>query len=237
MKKYFLSCLILFFLSGVVLADTPEIALDKAPIDKSDMASVKRGAKFFAANCMVCHTLVYLRYNQVAIDAGITYEKMPINVKSWPFGVTPPDLSLEADARGVDWIYTYLHSFYVDTTRPTGFNNLLVPDSAMPGIVAAYQGSQMLSTDLKLSQHVYLGSPQWYDVLTLQTHGIMPPQQFDATIADVVNFLGYAAEPFYHDQIHLGFWVIGFLLVFYVLTRRLKKAYWQDVKKMSKKTK
>ena len=81
--------------------------------------------------------MIYLRYDKIAQEAGITYEKMPINVKTWPYGVTPPDLSLEADVRGVDWIYTYLHSFYQDSSRPTGVNNLLVPNTAMPDIVAA----------------------------------------------------------------------------------------------------
>ena len=140
-------------------AEERKIFLAKVSLDRKDTASIKRGATFFAANCMSCHTLVYLRYNKLAKEAGITYERMPLNVKTWPFGIKPPDLSLEAKVRGVDWIYTYLHSFYVDTTRPTGFNNLLVMNTVMSGILMPYQGQQFL-TDTK--------EGQWYDILVLQ---------------------------------------------------------------------
>src|SRR5689334_8387127 len=116
--------MVLLFLPLTVIAEETPIALEKAPINTSDIESIKRGAKFFSTVCMACHTAIYLRYNKLAKESGVTYERMPVNVKQWPFDITPPDLSLEANYRGLDWIYTYLHSFYVDPSRPTGFNNL-----------------------------------------------------------------------------------------------------------------
>lgn len=212
-------------------ATMPEgLVLAKPHIDRSDMESVRRGAKFFAANCMSCHTLVYLRYDKLAQEAGITYEKMPLNVKSWPYGVTPPDLSLEADIRGVDWIYTYLHSFYQDPARPTGVNNLLVPNTAMPGITSAYQGQQMLVPATPDPGSIY-SSLEWYDFLVLTKTGSMSPEQFDATTADLVNFLAYAAQPYQVEQHKIGFWVLGFLVILFVLMYLLKREYWKDVKK------
>ncbi len=145
-------------------ASAEDLVLSQAPIDRSDMASIKRGATFFASNCMACHSLVYLRYDNVAIDAGITYEKMPINVTTWPLGIKPPDLSLEASVRGVDWIYTYLHSFYQDKSRPTGANNLLVPNTAMSGILAPYQGDQVLANNVAKVGILY-NDTHWYDLL------------------------------------------------------------------------
>ena len=204
------------------------LVLANAPIDRSDMESVKRGAKFFSTTCMSCHTLVYMRYDKLAQDAGVTYEKMPINVKTWPFGVTPPDLSLEADIRGPDWIYTYLHSFYQDAARPTGVNNLLVPDTSMPDIVAPYQGDQVLVS--KPIQDL-LHQVQWYDVVKLTKQGTMSPEEFDATVTDVVNFLAYSAEPYRAQQEKIGWWVLGFLVVLFVMMYKLKKEYWKDVKK------
>ena len=133
MRYIVVAILFILFSSPLWAEETSGLVLAKAPIDQSDMASVRRGAKFFATNCMSCHTMIYLRNDKVAQEAGITIDKMPINVKSWPNGITPPDMSLEADVRGVDWIYTYLHSFYKDTTRPTGVNNLLVNNTSMPG--------------------------------------------------------------------------------------------------------
>lgn len=209
------------------------LVLASAPIDRSDMESIKRGAKFFATNCMTCHTMIYLRYDKVAKEAGITLDKMPINIKSWPYGVTPPDLSLETDIRGVNWIYTYLHSFYMDSSRPTGVNNLLVPNTAMPDILAPYQGDQVLLTT-KPDAGAIFGDVQYYDLLKLTKQGSMTPEQFDATIADLVNFLAYAAEPYHEEQQRIGWWVLGFLVILFVLMYLLKREYWKDVKKHKK---
>lgn len=232
-----LAILLMIFSASPVWAEEGSVEglmLAKAPIDRSDMESVKRGAKFFATTCMSCHTMIYLRYDKIATEAGITLDKMPINVKSWPYGVTPPDLSLEADVRGVDWIYTYLHSFYQDPKRPTGVNNLLVPNTAMPGILAPYQGEQMLVSAKSEHGNAIFGGVEWYDVLELTKPGTMKSEQFDETIADVVNFLAYAAEPYYVEQHHLGLWVLGFLIILFVMMYMLKSEYWKDVKKHKK---
>ena len=233
--RYIVAFLLIFF-STLGFAEGQEesgLVLAKAPIDQNDMASIKRGAKFFAANCMSCHTMIYLRYDKVAQEAGITYDKMPLTVKSWPYGVTPPDLSLEADVRGVDWVYTYLHSFYVDSTRPTGRNNLLVNNTAMSAILAPYQGDQVLVKH-KPESGIILHDVEWYDLLKLEKQGSMSPEEFDATTADVVNFLAYAAEPFHIQQQRIGYWVLGFLVILFVLAYMLKKEYWKDLKKYKK---
>src|SRR5690349_5493357 len=121
MKRYIFAFLLALFSVQVWAEETIQgLVLAKPSINRDDIASIKRGAKTFAANCMSCHTLIYLKYDKIAQEAGITIDKMPINVKNWPYNVTPPDLSLEASYRGVDWIYTYLHSFYQDSSRPTG---------------------------------------------------------------------------------------------------------------------
>jgi len=233
MRRYLLT-LIICLLGTVAWAQEEGvmISLAKAPVNLADIESIKRGAKTFATTCMSCHTAVYLRYDKLAQEAGVTYEKMPINVKNWPNGVTPPDLSLEADYRGVDWIYTYLHSFYQDTSRPTGVNNLLVPNTSMPAILSAFQGTQVLVNDVPHT--IILHQLQWYDVLKLNSQGSMTPEQFDAMTADVVNFLAYAAAPYTQEQQHIGWWVLGFLIILFPLMYCLKREYWKDVKKQKR---
>lgn len=232
MKRYLLTILIALFATHVwAEGDKYEgLALAEAPINKTDIDSIKRGAKFFAANCMSCHTLVYLRYDPVAIEAGITYDKMPVNVKNWPNNITPPDLSLEAGYRGVDWIYTYLHSFYNDPSRASGVNNLLVPNTGMPGIIVPFQGQQEMAK-LSPTRGILYGDDQWYDLLVLTKQGMMTPEEFDKTTADLVNFLNYATEPYYIQQHRIGWWVLGFLVILFVLMYLLKKEYWKDVKR------
>lgn len=229
MKRYILLVICMLLIGPLWAAETyPGLQLASAPIHPGDIDAIKRGAKFFATNCMSCHTMVYLRYDKIAQEAGITYDKMPLNVTNWPYGVKPPDLSLEADVRGPDWIYTYLHSFYVDPSRPTGLNNLLVPQTAMPGIVTPYQGTQEL---VKNPMPDWLGHVRWYDLVKLTKQGTMTPEEFDATMADLVTFLMYAAEPYHTEQRHIGWWVLGFLVLFLVMIYKLKVEYWRDVKR------
>lgn len=233
MRKIILGMLF-FILPIAVFAEEASIALERAPIHTSDIESIKRGAKLFSTTCIACHTLIYLRYDKLAKDAGITYERMPINVKQWPFGITPPDLSLEANYRGVDWIYTYLHSFYSDPARPTGFNNLLVPNTAMTAILAPFQGRQVRLDNLKNLKGKFDHQYQWYDLLVLQQQGSMTPEQYDAMVADVVNFLNYAANPYEFTQHKIGIWVIGFLILLFILMFWLKHEYWHDTENNKK---
>lgn len=234
MKKYLLF-VILFFSHALYAQEEVPTALEKISVNIHDKEAIKRGAKFFAQNCMVCHTMVYMRYDSIAKDAGVVYEKMPINMKTWPLNVTPPDLSLEASRRGVDWIYTYLHSFYSDPSRPFGVNNLLVPNTAMSGILVAYQGQQIRVPEKQLTNKIFHGTYQWYDQLVLQTKGSMTPEQFDATIKDVVSFLQYASTPYQVDQERIGIWVMVFLAILFVLVYLLKREYWKDLKRDHKK--
>lgn len=232
MKRYLLAIFTLL-LSSHVLAEEGQfekLVDSKAPIDRFDVQSIKRGAKFFATNCMSCHTLRYLRYDKLAQEAGITWDKMPLNVTVWPNGITPPDLSLEASVRGIDWIYTYLHSFYKDPSRPTGVNNLKVHNTGMSNILGPYQGEQVLVNDPSAAGGVYDHSVEWYDLLKLAKEGSMTSEQYDATTIDLTNFLAYASEPYYQEQHELGWWVLGFLVILTVMLYFLKKEYWKDVK-------
>ena len=63
------------------------------------------------------------------------------HAEAW-FGKMPPDLSVIARVRGSDWIYTYLKSFYLDESRPLGWNNKLFPNASMPNPLWEMQGLQ-----------------------------------------------------------------------------------------------
>ena len=71
---------------------------------------------------------------------------MTARTPKW-FGTTPPDLSVIARAKSVnagpsgsDYIYTYLRTFYRDTSRATGWNNLVFPAVGMPHALWERQG-------------------------------------------------------------------------------------------------
>lgn len=231
MRQIIVAISVLVFASFAWAAELPEnMVLSKAHIDRNDIASIKRGGKFFAGNCITCHTLKYLKYDKIAQEVGVTYDKMPFNIKQWPNGITPPDLSLEANVKGVDWIYTYLHSFYKDTSRPTGVNNLLVPNTGMSNILGPYQGEQILIDDPD-SVGVYSHEVEWYSLVELVKDGTMSPEEFNQLTLDLTNWLAYASEPYYMEQHSLGKWVLAFLVLFTILAYFLKKEYWKDVKR------
>lgn len=149
----------LFLLVGVL--SHHQVYATSFSINIQDKASLQRGAKLFMNYCSGCHSLKYLRYNRMAkglglmrsvgqIDEGLLKNNLifteatindpiqiampPEDAKQW-FGVVPPDLSLVARAKGAEWLYNYLISFYNDDSRPFGTNNYLVPDVAMPNIL------------------------------------------------------------------------------------------------------
>lgn len=223
--------LLFFPLLGVAFPGELPIALEKVHIDTHNKASLLRGAKFFAKNCMSCHTMKYLRYNKLAQEAGITLDKMPLNIKEWWMGITPPDLTLIASQKGPNWLYTYFHAFYKDSSRPTGYNNLVMKDVNMMNVFVAFQGEQVLTERGKelLKNNHFFSTPHYYTALELVKSGSMTPEEFDRTMTDLVNFLVYASDPGKIHRENIGIWVLLFLGILAVLAYLLKKVYWEDV--------
>jgi ubiquinol-cytochrome c reductase cytochrome c1 subunit len=225
----------------LVQAAGPAVPLDKADIDLTDQASLQRGAKLYVNYCLACHSLKYQRYNRMAQDLGMTEDEVKDNLmfttdkigetmtialkpedgERW-FGVVPPDLSVVARARGVNWLYTYLRSFYVDPARPWGVNNRVFPDVGMPHVMWELQGTQK-------AVFKDVGGKPTFVKFELERPGSMTPQQFDGAMRDLTAFLSYVGEPVQLERKRLGVWVIGFLLIFMVLAYLLKKEYWKDV--------
>ncbi|RBP53330.1 cytochrome c1 [Arenicella xantha] len=232
---------------------------DKVYLNMSDKASLQNGAKLFMNYCLACHSAEYSRYERVATDLDIplyqlkenlmfTTEKpgdlmkttMPAeDAKSW-FGVAPPDLSLVARVRGSDWIYTYLRAFYQDESTPSGWNNSLFANVAMPHSMYELQGVQRLVK--RLDAHD-LASASGHDaeplaanqklvgdaIFELQHTGKMTPAEFDKSIADLTGFLTYLGEPAQLQRKTIGVYTLTFLIILLLLCMLLKKEYWRDV--------
>ena len=131
-----------------------DLHLDHANTDISDTASLQNGAKLFMNYCSGCHAIGFMRYNRIAKDLNLSDslvaehlmfagEKpgetittaMPKEGAAKWFGVTPPDLSLVARAKGTDWIYTYLRGFYEDDSKVFGVNNKVLENASMPDVL------------------------------------------------------------------------------------------------------
>lgn len=231
MKKFIIALFTL--IPSLVFAAGPALDLDEAGNDLSDKASLKRGFEAYINNCLGCHSLQYQRYNRTFTDLGIsekegkekfmyTGEKvgdhitntMPTKEAAAWFGSAPPDLTLEARLRSPDWIYTYLRSFYSDENRPFGVNNTVFKDVGMPHVLQGLQGIRSIDE---------------HGQLTPAVGGTMSEEEYDEYIRDLVNFLEYTGEPNKLERESLGYKVIGFLIIFFILSYLLKKEYWRDI--------
>jgi len=230
MKKLFV---IIALLPVLAFANTSAIDV-AAPIDPSDQASLQRGARTFINNCLNCHSANYMRYNRL-VDIGLTEKEIkenllfagekvgdkmqiamdPKDAKKW-FGVTPPDLTVEVRARGADWVYAYMRGFYKDETTTTGWNNIVFDKVAMPHVFYQQQGEQVLNHETHQ--------------LELVKPGRLNPKEYDAFVADLTNYMAYMAEPAKQQQKKIGIWVLLFLGVLLVLVKKIKAAYWKDIK-------
>jgi len=226
----FTLCLI-FSVPAALAIDAIPIQLEKANVNIHDRASILRGAKWYAQNCMVCHTMKHLQHDSIAEEAGITQDKMPYGNTDWWMGVVPPDLSLVASYHTPDWLFTYFHAFYVDPSQPLGSNNLLKPNSSMANLFQPFQGEQVLVTrSLQLHSGWQLHKPHYYSMLRLERPGSMTPEQFDAMTNDLVNFFVYASDPNRLQRENIGRWVLGFLFIFFVISWFLYRDYWNNIK-------
>jgi len=220
---------------------------EEARTDVSSLASLQRGARNFVNYCLGCHSLKYMRYSQVAEDLALTEDELRENLmftgsriydpmlsampaqqaRQW-FGNAPPDLSLVVRSRDVDYVYTYLKAFYVDPSRPTGANNGVLPQTAMPNALAGLQGAQKPRYETRTDHE---GKPVEHMVgMDLVAPGEMTAEEFDGFVRDTVTFLEYVAEPAKAQRKALGVWVVLFLLLFTTFAWFLYKEYWKDVK-------
>ncbi|MFT0849349.1 cytochrome c1 [Achromobacter sp. F4_2707] len=257
-------------------------ALEKAPSRINDMASLQNGAKLFVNYCLGCHSANSMRYNRLT-DIGLTEEQIKRNLlftgegvgdlmkiamtredaTKW-FGAAPPDLSVIARAKstnlgptGVDYIYTFLRTFYRDTNRPLGWDNLVFPSVGMPHALWDLQGPRSMERNKVSQVQLDNGETQWQRTITtfdpqgfsetttevLQgysggasekiTFTPVDPKaaaEFDNQAADLANFLGWMAEPVQLERKRLGVWVLLFLFLFFGVAWKLNAVYWKDVK-------
>ena len=185
--------------------------------DVSDVNSLQRGAGNFFNYCAGCHSLKFIRYNQIAEDLDLNESQLmenliftqakpeeavitnmlPSDGSRW-FGKSPPDLSLITRSRGTDQVYNFLRTFYKDSTSPTGADNRALPGTSMPNVLWLVQEQ-------------------------------LKEKEFDQFTLDIVNFLDYVSEPIQSERKRIGIWVILFLLVFLVFSYFLYKDIWKEV--------
>jgi ubiquinol-cytochrome c reductase cytochrome c1 subunit len=282
MIKKLLGALALSFTCAISVAAEGGYTLDRAPDRINDLASLQNGAKLFVNYCLNCHSANSMRYNKLT-EIGLTEDEIkknllftsdkigdlmkiamtPADGKSW-FGAAPPDLSVIARAKsttmgpsGVDYVYSYMRTFYRDASRPTGWDNLVFPSVGMPNVLWELQGPRTLNRVSVSKVTNPDGSTKWqrttadYDAqgfsviktedlkdyhgeatskVTLGSPDPARTAVFESNVADLSNFLGWMAEPNQLLRKQIGVWVLIFLALFLAVAVRLNAVYWKDVK-------
>ena len=131
-------------------------------------------------------------------------------------------------APAADWLYTYLRGFYRDDAAPSGWNNTVFKNVAMPHVLHDLQGTQAM---------VKVGERRGHDgkmepimKLGMDRAGSMSTGDYDRYAADLVNYMTYMAEPARTQRTQLGVLVLFFLVFAFFITLWLKHEYWKDVK-------
>jgi ubiquinol-cytochrome c reductase cytochrome c1 subunit len=251
-----IALLLALLLAPSLAAASGGAALDHSHANVHDRASVQSGAKLFMNYCVSCHSVRFMRYSRMAQDLDLSEEQVmkhlnftgakfgeaitvamdPEDAKAW-FGAPPPDLSLTARSRGPDWIYTYLRSFYVDDTRPIGWNNTILPGASMPHVLWELQGTQRAVTEPKHTGKDGRAEPchkaevngECFVRFELASPGKLGREQYDEAVRDLVSFMTYVGEPAALQRGKFGVWVIVFLVVFTFLAWLVKHEYWREV--------
>jgi ubiquinol-cytochrome c reductase cytochrome c1 subunit len=245
---------ILALVPGLAFASEGGHPLDKAPDRSHNMAALQNGAKLFVNYCLNCHNASSMSYNRLR-DLGLTEEQIKSNLlftgekvgemmttampakdaKAW-FGTVPPDLSVISRAKagpgntGSDYLYTYLRTFYKDDTRPTGFNNLVLPNAAMPHVLWDLQGVQAAKFVEEKDPHDAAKTVHKFAGFDIVKPGTMSKLEYDTAVADLVGYMEWMAEPAAQTRKRLGVWVLLFMSFFAILAWRLNASFWKEVK-------
>ena len=221
--------------------------------DLHDNESLQRGAKIFVDSCLGCHSASYMRYSRMGKDLQLDettllsdymhnidkvgspmFASIDNDSAETFFGVVPPDLSVVSRSRGIDWLYTYFLSFYVDDSKATGVNNLVFKDVGMPHVLWQDQGLQkaVYKTEMDKNGHEHQVFERFEAV---NEKGLTEEElakkatAYENKVRDLVNFLEYMGEPVKTYRQSLGIKVLIFLLIFFVFALLLKKEYWKDI--------
>ncbi|MEO0365420.1 MAG: cytochrome c1 [Pseudomonadota bacterium] len=240
-------------LPSVGFAAGGDVHYDEPHNDVSNTASLQRGARNFMNYCSGCHSAKYVRYNTLGDGLGLSDEQLienlmfnadkthetidismrPDDAKNW-FNKVPPDLSLIARSRGTDYLYTFLRGYYQDESTPTGWNNTVLAGTSMPYPLWALEGIKVQVHHEEGEDHAEdshgADSSEGREGFEFVTAGSLSAEDYDQFVRDIVNYLDFVSEPVQLQRKTMGIWVMGFLLVFFILSLMLKKEIWKPVK-------
>jgi ubiquinol-cytochrome c reductase cytochrome c1 subunit len=200
------------------VAWSSEEAALKAVEIGSDQPTLERGAETVLTVCMGCHSLKYVHFRDLE-KLGIAKDKidgwrgnnpmgsvllssMPVDAAIASFGKAPPDLSLMARAREGEAAYVYSYLLGYYMTPEGNLGNHYFSTTKMPDALG-------IATATDAAQRA----------------------EIEGKARDVASFLMWAADPHAGERKTLGYYVIGYLVLFTSMLYLLKRRIWSRLDK------
>ena len=217
MKKWAIILLSVLSLLPFSVTASEAIKLTKAPIDLQDKVSLQNGAKLFVNYCQGCHTLKYLRYGRMAKDLDIKPELVQEYLIFTGAKIGDPMTNGMVDEASKGW-------FGNPPPDLTYASRHRSPDWIYSYLLGFYSdASRPFGNNNKVFPNVSMP-----DVLYNMRHELSKGE-FEKNVADLTNFLAYAAEPIRQEREQLGVKVLIFLLILLIPASLMKREYWKDV--------
>ncbi|HQV81109.1 MAG: cytochrome c1 [Agitococcus sp.] len=191
---------------------------EKAPVDLHNKASLQNGAKVFISYCLGCHSAKYLRYERMAqdleIDPKLVEEYMMFTTDKIGDGIDTK-VNHKDQAK-------WFGNAPPDLSLETRFRS---PDWVYSYLLNFYPDDKR---PWGVNNRVFkdVAMPHVLDSLEQE----LGPEGYKEAVGDLVNFMTYMAEPSRTQRESLGWWVLGFLFIFFWPVYFLNKEYWKDVK-------
>ncbi len=194
------------------------VALDSANTDINDQKSLQNGAKLFMNYCSGCHSIEFMRYNRIGKDLNISDADVEKNLMFSGDKIGDKIVSSMSKTGAIQWF------------------GVSPPDLSL---VARSKGTDWIYTYLR---SFYKDESRPFGVNNkIIVNASMPDvlwelkqnksaEDFDQDVRDITNFLDYVGEPAKLVRVDLGYKVLSFLFVLFILSYLLKKEYWKDVK-------
>jgi len=178
--------------------------------------SLRRGATLFMNYCSGCHSIKYLSYQQLAQEIG-----QDVIVNDWIL----TQASLNAPLRVA-----------LPPEDAKQWFGIVPPDLSL---ITREKGPDWLYRYLKgfygdesrpfgSNNHMVMdvAMPNILESLNQEA----TPAQIDGYVLDLINFLSYVAEPIKQIRYRIGFFVLGYLLILFLLALALKTVYWRKIR-------
>lgn len=202
----------------------PIVLAHPVNINVQDKESLQRGARLFMNYCSGCHSLKYLRYNHMAKGLGLTQFNGRINEDLLKNNLIFTQATIHDPIRialppedAKQWFGIVppdlsLVAREKGTEWLYGYLNGFYKDDARP-----------FGTNNRLVPDVAMPN-----ILETMSHEL-PEEQFNTNLDDLVTFLAFVGEPVQPLRYHMGFFVVGFLLILFLVALGLKTVYWRKI--------